>query len=87
MIAGGAAARPFVTYHNDLKMDLHMRISPELFLKACSVASEARLTSQSRCSSSAGSTGCTRSGASSAMRVCDAFNKGVTGANAAQTLT
>ena len=38
MIAGGAAARPFVTHHNDLHMDLHMRISPELFLKACSMA-------------------------------------------------
>ena len=32
-IAGGAAARPFVTYHNDLNMKLYMRISPELHLK------------------------------------------------------
>ncbi|KAK9672241.1 hypothetical protein RND81_12G086400 [Saponaria officinalis] len=33
MIPGGAAARPFVTYHNDLNMKLYMRIAPELYLK------------------------------------------------------
>ncbi|MFN7710436.1 MAG: lysine--tRNA ligase [Holosporales bacterium] len=32
-IAGGAAARPFVTHHNTLDMDLYLRIAPELFLK------------------------------------------------------
>jgi lysyl-tRNA synthetase class 2 len=32
-IAGGAAARPFVTRHNALGIDLYMRIAPELYLK------------------------------------------------------
>jgi len=33
LIPGGAAARPFVTHHNALGMDLYLRISPELYLK------------------------------------------------------
>lgn len=33
VIPGGANARPFVTHHNALDMDLYMRIAPELYLK------------------------------------------------------
>jgi lysyl-tRNA synthetase class 2 len=32
-VYGGAAARPFVTHHNTLDLDLYMRIAPELYLK------------------------------------------------------
>jgi lysyl-tRNA synthetase class 2 len=36
-IPGGAAARPFVTHHNALDLDMYLRIAPELYLKRLTV--------------------------------------------------
>ncbi len=38
VIPGGAAARPFITHHNALDIDLYLRIAPELYLKRLIIA-------------------------------------------------
>lgn len=48
-IYGGAAARPFLTHHNTLDMQLYLRISPELYLKRCLVGGLERVYEFARC--------------------------------------
>ena len=48
-LAGGAAAKPFVTHHNALDIDLYMRIAPELYLKRLIVGGLERVFEINRC--------------------------------------
>lgn len=48
-LVSGAAAKPFQTHHNTLKMDLFLRIAPELFLKRLVVGGFDRVFEMNRC--------------------------------------
>lgn len=48
-IAGGAEAKPFVTHHNALNMDMYLRIAPELYLKRLLVGGFEKVFEIARC--------------------------------------
>lgn len=48
-IAGGAAARPFVTHHNALDAEMYLRVAPELYLKRLIIGGFERVYEFARC--------------------------------------
>ena len=54
-LAGGAIARPFVTHHNTLDMELFLRIAPELYLKRLTVGGFEKISRSTAISGTRGS--------------------------------